>query len=188
MESWIKEIKDYIPFNQQEASDKELILEATNNYNNLLTRENKFMHMTSSGYIVNKERTKVLMIYHKIYNSWAWTGGHTDGDNNMLHVALKEATEETGVTVFKPVSNNIFSLDVLPVNGHVKKGNFVSPHLHLSIAYLLEANESDELITNTEETNGVKWLPINELHIHCSEPEMIKLYNKFNEKILKFKF
>lgn len=181
--NWIEEIKNYIPYNEQESTDKELILDAINTYDNLLTRENKFMHITSSGYIVNKDRTKVLMIYHKIYNSWAWTGGHADGDDDMLYVAIKEAKEETGLNELIPISKGIFSLDVLPVNGHIKRGSFVSPHLHLSVAYLLEADESKDLVVNEEETNGVKWLPINELHIHCSEPEMIKLYNKFNEKI-----
>ena len=112
------------------------------------------------------------MIYHKIYKSWAWTGGHADGDSNLLHVAIKEAKEETGLKNVTPITENILGLDILNVNGHVKKGKYISSHLHLSIAYLLEANEEDELIINEEETNGVKWIPIDELHIHCTE----KLY------------
>ena len=34
------------------------------------------------------------MIYHNIYNSWAWTGGHADGNENLVEVALKEAEEQ----------------------------------------------------------------------------------------------
>lgn len=183
--SWINNIEVYSPYNEQEESDKNLIVEAIKKYDNILTRDNKVMHITSSGYIVNQSRDKVLMIYHKIYNSWSWTGGHADGDDDLLFVAIKEAKEETGLMEVTPISNNIFSLDILPVNGHVKKGSFVSPHLHLSVAFLLEANENDILTVNVEETEGVKWIPINELNIHCSEPEMMKLYEKFNEKIIK---
>lgn len=124
------------------------------------------------------------MIYHNIYKSWSWTGGHADGDSNLLHVAIKEAKEETGLKNVTPITENILGLDVLNVNGHVKKGKYISSHLHLSIAYLLEANEEDELIINEEETNGVKWIPIDELHIHCTEDHIVKtVYSKFNKKI-----
>ena len=182
--NWIESIKNYIPYNSQEAKDKDLIIECINKFNNILTRENLIAHITSSGYIVNKERSKVLMIYHNIYQSWSWTGGHADGDSNLLHVAIKEAKEETGLKNVTPITENILGLDVLNVNGHVKKGKYISSHLHLSIAYLLEANEQDELIINEEETNGVKWIPIDELHIHCTEDHIVKtVYSKFNKKI-----
>ena len=182
--NWIDDIKNYVPYNEQEKKDKELILNAISNYNNILDRECSIAHITSSGYIVNKSRTKVLMIYHKLYNSWAWTGGHADGDCDLLHVAIKEAQEETGLTNVTAVTNDILGLDVLNVNGHIKNNKYVSSHLHLSVAYLLEANEDDELIVNEEETNGVQWIPIDKLDTYCSEPYIIEsVYNKFNKKI-----
>lgn len=182
--TWIEKIKEYTPYNEQEYSDKNLILNCIDTYSNILLRENTLAHITSSGYIVNKDRTKVLMIYHNIYQSWAWTGGHADGDSDLLHVAIKEAKEETGLKNVTPVINDILGLDVLTVNGHIKKCKYVSSHLHLSIAYLLEANEDDSLIINEEETSGVKWLPIDELHLHCNEPYIVKtVYDKFNKKI-----
>lgn len=182
--NWINDIKKYIPYNEQEVKDKELILSAISNFDNLLTRENPIMHITSSGYVINKNRDKVLMIYHKIYNSWAWTGGHADGDNDLLYVAIKEAKEETGISNVIPLTNNIFSLDVLTVDGHIKRGSYVSSHLHLNITYLLEADENDTLTVNEDETEGVKWLPINKLAEFCAEEYMVKnVYNKLNEKI-----
>lgn len=182
--NWINEIKKYIPYNEQEKKDKDLILKSIATFDNILSRESNIAHITSSGYIVNKDRTKVLMIYHKLYQSWAWTGGHADGDSDLLHVAIKEAKEETGLKNVTPTSHEILGLDVLNVNGHIKNGEYISSHLHLSIAYLLEANEDDELIVNEEETNGVKWLPIDELSIHCNEPYIVEsVYDKFNKKI-----
>lgn len=141
------------------------------------------MHITSSGYIVNKDRTKVLMIHHNIYKTWAWTGGHADGECDLLYVALKEALEETGVKNIKPVTKKILSLDVLGVNGHIKKGNYVSSHLYLSIGYLLEADESEKLKVKEDENSGVKWLPINHLHEYSNEPHIVEIYNEFNGKI-----
>lgn len=184
--AFIEDIKNYKPYNIQEKNDKELILLAVNNFNNLFTRENPILHFTSSGYIINKTRDKVLMIYHKIYNSWAWTGGHNDGDTNFLRVAIKEAQEETGLKNINVISDDISSIDVLTVNGHIKKNKFVSAHLHLNITYLLEACENDELIINKEETKGVKWIPIAELDKYCSEKHMIdNVYSKLNDKINK---
>ena len=107
--SWIEEIKKYTPYNEQEQRDKELILKCINDYDDLLFRENPIAHITSSGYIVNKERTKVLMIHHNIYKTWAWTGGHADGDGDLIHVAVKEAVEETGVKHFKVISTEMLS-------------------------------------------------------------------------------
>ena len=88
---------------------------------NILTRENEFAHFTSSGFILNENKDKVLMIYHNLYNSWAWTGGHADGEEDLLKVAIKEAKEETGVVNIQPLSTQIMSLDILPVWGHMKK-------------------------------------------------------------------
>lgn len=129
---WIKDIENYEPYNEQEIKDKDLILKCIKLHDDILTRENTIAHITSSGYIVNKSRTKVLMIYHKIYKSWAWTGGHADGDSNLLHVAIKEAKEETGLKNVTPITENILGLDVLNVNGHVKKVNI----FHLTYIYL----------------------------------------------------
>ena len=181
--NWIKEIENYVPFNAQEESDKKIILDAIRNHSNILTRDNEIMHITSSCYILNKTRDKVLMIYHRIYNSWSWTGGHADGDDNLLHIAIKEAKEETGIQNLNLIIPNIFSLDILTVEGHYKKGKFVSPHLHLSVAYLFEGDENTKLILNEEETKGVKWIPISEIHNACTEDKMIKLYDKFHQKL-----
>ena len=181
--TYIEKIKNYTPFNEQEEKDKELILKLMENYDDLLVRDNVIAHLTSSGYIVNKTRDKVLMIFHKIYNSWAWTGGHCDGDEDFLHVALKEAIEETGIKHIKPITEDIVSLDVLTVNGHIKRGKYVASHLHLNVTYFLEGDEEDELILNEDETKGVKWIPIDEIHKYSSEEFMIGVYEKLNSKL-----
>jgi len=76
---WIEAIKKYKPCNEQEKVDKELTLKYIDMFDDLLIRKNKLIHMTSSSLIVNKEKNKVLMVHHNIYNSCSWTGGHADG-------------------------------------------------------------------------------------------------------------
>lgn len=144
--NWKNQIYDYNPINQQEVKDKETFLYCMNHCSDILTRNNPIVHITSSAFVVNKNLDHTLMVYHNIYNSWSWTGGHMDGEDDFLYVACKEAREETGITSIEPLSKNILSLDVLTVLGHQKRGNYISPHLHLSIAYVAIAADTEPLI------------------------------------------
>jgi 8-oxo-dGTP pyrophosphatase MutT (NUDIX family) len=181
-----KQIKQYKPWNEQEENDQKVMIKYIDLFDNILFRENEFAHITSSSWIVNQDRSKVLMIYHNIYDSWAWTGGHADGEADLLSVALKEAKEETGILNIKPVLNTIYSLEILCVNGHVKKGKYVSSHLHLNITYLLEADDREELRIKADENSGVKWVDIKEAANLSSEVWMRGIYNKLNDKLYKY--
>ena len=86
-------IENYLPYNEQEEVDKRIMLKYIEDFDDVLTRNNEYGHFTSAAFILNKQRTKILMIYHNIYKSWAWVGGHSDGDSDLLNVAIKEAKE-----------------------------------------------------------------------------------------------
>ena len=184
---WIELIKRFNPCNDQEKKDKEIILHCVNTFDDILTRDNNVAHITCSAFAINKARDKVLMIHHNIYNSWSWTGGHADGEADLLSVAMKELKEETGIKNVHPVTSDIFSLDILPVWGHIKRGAYVSAHLHLSVAYLIEAAEDDPLVVKTDENSGVKWVPMDEVNEYSNEPEMRKVYQKLIAKIKELK-
>lgn len=180
----IAQVKNYKPFNEQEERDKELILSCLQEQKNIYTRENTLVHMTASAWIVNKDRTKALMAYHNIYKSWAWLGGHSDGETDQLKVALKEAKEESGVKNVRPVMNEIFSLEVLNVNGHIKNGKYVSSHLHLNVTYLLEADDTDDLTVKPDENSEVAWFPLEEAMKASSEEWMREnIYKKLVAKL-----
>ena len=122
------------------------------------------------------------MIYHNIYKSWAWTGGHADGDSNLLHVALKETEEETGLKNLKLLSDGIFGIQILTVDSHIKREKFISSHLHLDCCFLLEANENEILKIKEDENSGVKWIDIEKAVEITNEPKMKPIYRKLNEK------
>ena len=182
-----EQIEKYIPYNEQEASDKELMLEYIDKFEDVLTRKNKMCHFTASNWIVNKDRTKVLVIYHNIYKSWAWTGGHADGDSDLLHVAIKEAEEETGLNNLKLLSDGIYGLQILTVDSHIKRGKFVSSHLHLDCCFLLEANEEEKLRIKEDENSGVKWVEIDKVTKLTNEEKMKPIYIKLNSKLKTIK-
>lgn len=183
-----KEIEEYSPVNEQEEKDKQFMLNAINDFDDVLTRENEYMHFTSSAFVVNKKRDKVLMIYHNIYNSWGWTGGHVDGEQDFLAVAKREVEEETGIKNIKVLNNGKFiSLDTLPVLGHVKRGKYVSAHIHLSVAYLFEADENESIRIKPDENSKIGWQNITKAAELSTEPHMKPVYSKIIDKVSQIK-
>lgn len=179
-------IRAFRPENEQEEADKKGILAFLAANENAFKRDNTIAHMTASAWVVNHDRTKVLMVYHKIYDSWSWTGGHADGEENLLAVALREVTEETGVSSVTPVSDDIFSLEILTVDGHEKHGSYVPSHLHMNVTYLLEADEEEPLTVCEDENKGVAWFGLDEALSASSEPWFVqRIYRKLNEKLRK---
>ncbi len=183
-----QDIERYRPFNEQERRDRERILAFLAQNPDAFYRTNPTAHMTASAWIVNGRRDKVLLIYHKIYNSWAWTGGHADGEEDLLAVALREAREETGIRTVRPVTEEIYSLEVLTVDGHEKRGEYVSSHLHMNVTYLLEAEEGETLRIREEENSGVGWFGLDQALTASTEPWFVeRIYKKLNAKLVDYK-
>lgn len=179
-----EQIQKYIPFNEQEARDKGMILSCLKSMDNVFSRESITAHMTASAWVVNKKRDKVLMVYHNIYDSWSWLGGHADGEKDLLKVAIKEVKEESGIKSVHPVSEEIYSLEVLTVDGHIKRGAYVSSHLHLNVTYLIEADDKEKLSVKSDENSGVAWFSLEDAVKASSEPWFREhIYTKLNSKI-----
>jgi 8-oxo-dGTP pyrophosphatase MutT (NUDIX family) len=182
-----QQLEQYKPFNEQEAKDQEMMLRYMDTFDDVLTRENEFAHFTSSAWLVNKDRSKVLMAFHNIYQSWSWVGGHADGDADLLHVALKEASEETGLTNVMSVTDEIYSIEILGVPAHVKNGKHVATHVHLNVTFLLEADENELTTIKPDENSGISWYELEEAIVASKEPEMKVVYRKLNDKLAVYR-
>ena len=178
-----RKIAAYMPYNEQEERDEALILQWLAQNDNAFLRENPVAHMTASAWVVNKDRSKVLMVYHNIYHSWSWLGGHADGETDLLAVAIREVKEEAGITDVRPVSEEIFSLESLTVDGHVKRGQYVSSHLHLNVTYLLEADSEESVSIKADENSSVAWFTPEQALQKSTEPWFVEhVYKKLIEK------
>lgn len=179
-----EDIADYVPRNEQERQDRTLILAFLDRHADAFSRENRVAHMTASAWVTNRDRSKVLMVYHKIYDSWSWCGGHADGERDLLQVALKECREETGLTNVRPIDGKIASLECLTVDGHEKRGEYVSSHLHLNVTYLLEADDTEPLRICEDENTGVKWFTPEDALAASTEPWFVRrIYSKLNARL-----
>ena len=128
------------------------------------------------------------MAYHNLYDSWAWLGGHADGEKDLLKVAIKEVKEESGLSDVVPVVEDVYSVEILAVSGHYKKGKYVPSHLHLNLTYLLEADENEPLTVKPDENSQVGWFTP-EGAIEASKEEWFKehIYTKLNEKLEQYR-
>ena len=155
------EIEEYVPFDEAEEKIKKYLLRWIESFDDVLTRENEFGHITSSAFVINKDRTKMLVVYHNIFGAWVFPGGHADGEEDLLSVAIREVKEETNLKT-KVLEKDIFAISASPIIGHVKRGKYVPAHTHLDVVYLLEASENDELAFRSDESKGVKWMTFEE--------------------------
>ena len=180
----LNQLEQYRPFNEQEARDREELLRRVRSGEDLYTRDNPAAHFTASAWVVSPLRDQVLLAYHNLYDSWAWLGGHADGERDLLSVAMREVREESGLVQLRPVSRDIYSLEILTVNGHEKHGRYVSSHLHLNLTYLLEADPTDPLRCKPDENSRVGWFSLEEAIAASSEPWFRqRIYSKLNAKL-----
>lgn len=179
---YIDSIRAYVPQDAQEAADRAMILDYIARFPDILSRNNPIAHISSSGFVVNAGASKVLMAHHNIFRVWAWTGGHADGETDLLSVALREAREETGAVHILPLSTEIASVDILPVWGHVKRGKYVCAHQHLNVSYLLTADEGDSLRPRAGENTQVAWLDAERMLEITNEWQMDYVYTKLLDR------
>ena len=180
----MEDIQKFKPEWEQEEKDKELIESMIEKYKEkLLCRESELFHFTSAGLIMNETLDKTLMVYHNIYNSWSWAGGHADGERNLLSVAIREAKEETGISNVQPLSEEPVSIDILTTSSHRKKGKYISSHLHFNISYLLMADEKECIRIKPDENSAVGWIPVEHIEEYVKDKEMLFIYQKLIKKI-----
>ena len=182
----IDDIRAYEPFNEQEAVDRLVILRALADDPHVFDRSAP-AHMACSIWTVDPDKQRTLVVYHNLYDSWSWIGGHADGERDLARVALRELEEETGVAGARLVPcgpGGIFSLEVLTVDGHEKRGRYVGSHLHLNVTYLAVASPEEPLRVKPDENSGVRWVDLDDVCAVSTEPWIAdRIYRKLIEKL-----
>lgn len=183
----LSELDAYLPWNDQEERNRDELLRRLQSGESLYTRDNTAAHLTASAWVVSPDRRQVLLAYHNLYHSWAWLGGHADGDRDLLSAALREVREESELTDVRPVTDAIYSLEILSVNGHEKHGAYISSHLHLNLTYLLEANPAAIIRCKPDENSRIGWFSPQDAVDASSEPWFReRIYKKLNAKLVNF--
>ncbi|MCM0649149.1 NUDIX hydrolase [Clostridium swellfunianum] len=167
-------IEDYKPIDTNEIKSKKKILDFICKHDNFANRNNTSGHITGAAWVVNRDRSKVLLTHHIKLDMWLQIGGHVEGEEHVLETALREAREESGLTSLKLISNKVFDTDV-----HLfpQKGDFPA-HFHYDIRFLFEADENEKINRQKEESKDMKWIALKDVPIYAKENTILRMTNK----------
>jgi 8-oxo-dGTP pyrophosphatase MutT (NUDIX family) len=105
-------------------------------------------HVTGSAIVVDADG-RILLHRHKRLGRWLQPGGHLDAGEHPAEAALRETTEETGLTAVHPSGG--------PRLVHVDVHEGPRSHLHLDLRYLLAADGGATLAPADGESPDVGW-------------------------------
>jgi 8-oxo-dGTP pyrophosphatase MutT (NUDIX family) len=161
------------------ASDYQQETEFSSRFISLLKNMNAFQrthmpgHITGSAWICNQDFSKVLLVHHAKLNRWLQPGGHADGDENIIRVALKETEEETGIREYSIIQENIFDLDI----HRIPERKDIPAHDHYDIRILLQASDQQKIVVS-EESHDVKWIKLSEINQYTMEKSVLRMVEK----------
>ncbi len=169
----LEKMYSYFSDDPHEEKMRKKIIRFIKEYDDCFERTLLIGHITASALIVNKQRTHTLMTHHQKLDKWLQLGGHSDGDPNTLNVAFREAEEESGLTTIKPISEDIFDVDV-----HEIPARKTEPlHYHYDIRFLFEADDTEDLIL-TNESNDLRWIPLERIEEYTTEESVMRMVRK----------
>jgi 8-oxo-dGTP pyrophosphatase MutT (NUDIX family) len=155
------------------------VLEFLDNHRNFWQRDNSYGHITSSAWVVNEARDKVLMTHHKKLDIWIQLGGHIEAEDNTIYEACeRELREESGLKDFKLLSDEIFDIDV---HKFPASANGFPEHFHLDIRLLFQASSEEEINFDVLESNEVAWIPIKEVEKYQNARSVMRMVEKVKQ-------
>lgn len=131
-------------------------------------------HLTGSAWIVDAARERTLLTHHLKLEKWLQLGGHADGDGDLLAVAMREGSEESGLARLRPVSAEIFDVD-----RHWIPARKTDPaHWHYDVRFMIEADPSEPLVRAVNESKELAWVPVNGVTALNPEESMARMVRK----------
>ncbi len=138
------------------------------NFPNCYNRSLLTGHITASVWIIDDIGSHTLLLKHKKLNRWLQPGGHADGDENVVTVALKEAREETGLNNIKIVGNKLFDMDIhmIPARSNVPD------HFHYDLRFLMVADKKERIKLNNESIDFA-WISMDKVKDYTANNDSI---------------
>ena len=125
-------------------------------------------HLTAGALVLNSDGSRVLLNLHRKARRWFAFGGHLEPeDATLAAAALREATEESGLTDLV--------LDPVPVHLSLHTVEFCNPRgpvRHLDVRFLARLGGSSEPVVS-DESLDVRWFDADDLP--TDEPDMVDL-------------
>lgn len=149
-------------------------------------------HFAATGFVLDKEHTKMLMVYHRKLGKWAAPGGHVEPDETPAEAVRREVLEETGVDVTicdqskvqlcqKGDSESQLELPYAILSEEIPAHGNKEPHIHIDFIFICEADASASIAGQESEVSNVKWMHWGEI-IAADTFGSIKAFAKIMQK------
>lgn len=152
----VSDLSTFVPVDAQQDAVRAAMLQFAQAHPDALHRSCAEGHFTGSALVVEQRTGRVLLLLHTKLRKWLQPGGHTDGEANLALTALREATEETGISDLVVVPEAI-DLDI-----HEVRPPAEPPHLHHDIRFLVVAPHGAEPVGN-HESQSLRWFTPDEI-------------------------
>lgn len=169
----LEKLRTHSPNDPHEDAMRLRIVEFVEAHPNCFNRSLLAGHITGSAFIINTLKNRTLLTHHHKLDKWLQLGGHSDGNPDTLNVALSEAREESGLKSVRPVSEEIFDMDV----HEIPAGKNEPAHFHYDIRFLFEADETEPL-TVTNESKDLAWIALDNITDYTTEESLLRMVRK----------
>ena len=170
----IRELQDYGSGYSKEAAVAERFIDFITSCADCCERSNLSRHLTGSAWLVDGAGERVLLTHHRRLGMWLQLGGHADGNPDLFEVATKEAYEESGIALIRPVSEKIFDIDI----HRIPESRGVPEHDHYDIRYAFQV-VGDETFRVSDESIDLQWVKISRISDYTEEPTMLRMAEKW---------
>lgn len=140
-------------------------------------RELAVGHVTGAAWIVDCDRSRVLLTHHRQLDRWLQLGGHCDGDPDTLRVALREAYEESGLKTLRVLDPGVFDLDVHAIPARASE----PAHRHYDVRFLVEADAKEPLVVS-DESKALEWVSLDGLERLSVDESVLRMARKLRAR------
>jgi 8-oxo-dGTP pyrophosphatase MutT (NUDIX family) len=181
----IERLEGYLPLAPEEIAAREKILRFVKENESCFERSLDIGHITGSSWLISRDGEKALLMLHRKLGIWVQPGGHSDGNPDVLAVAIREAQEESGIRAIIPVTRNIFDLDVHEIPENKRE----MAHQHFDIRFLLQV-VSDEEIVMSPESKKLQWFGKDPAALPTNHRSILRMHKKWvdMQKHIKMRF
>lgn len=169
----IELLKNYNSDYKDELTYRDQIVDFLNNNPIFLGKKNPAGHITSSSWIISKDRKKVLLTHHNKLDKWLQLGGHTEENESIWEGAMREAQEESGLCDISFLSKDIFDIDVhlIPARKDERE------HYHYDIRFIFEADADAEFVVSNE-SKDLKWISLLDVKNYSQQWSILRMVEK----------
>jgi len=146
-------VRSFAPADDAQRQAWEQTLQFCARHDNALHRACLEGHLTASALVIDHAGESAMFLLHAKVQRWLQPGGHADGDGNLAGVALKEVSEETGLSGLEVWTEPID----IDVHLFVNRKSAEPDHLHHDVRFLVRAGPGSVAATN-HESEGFRWV------------------------------